>query len=260
MNHSSDHTSKHVAAALAGTGVHAGRPVHANLTAPALVAESLRRREGRLSIDGSLMVETGVHTGRSVRDKFVVDEPSVTRDIWWGTDQPTLRAREIRGTEGPRAGLFAGPGSVHPGPVCRRRPGSSRARPPCHHLAWASLFARNMFIRPPAHELDTFEPDYVILHAPLFQTDPAIDGTRSSTTIALSFEQKFIVIAGTRIRRRDQEIDLYRDELDFARQGHPADALQRQHRPRGRRRAVLRPVRHRQDHPVLRPAPPPDRR
>jgi phosphoenolpyruvate carboxykinase (ATP) len=54
-----------------------------------------------------------------------------------------------------------------------------------------------MFIRPPAHELDSFEPDYVILHAPLFQTDPAIDGTRSSTTIALSLEQKFIVIAGT---------------------------------------------------------------
>ena len=51
---------------------------------PALVAEALRRREGRLSADGSLMVETGVHTGRSVRDKFVVDEPSVTRDIWWG--------------------------------------------------------------------------------------------------------------------------------------------------------------------------------
>jgi phosphoenolpyruvate carboxykinase (ATP) len=76
--------SKHAAAALAGAGVHPGRPVHPNLTAPALVAESLRRREGRLSIDGSLMVETGVHTGRSVRDKFVVDEPSVTRDIWWG--------------------------------------------------------------------------------------------------------------------------------------------------------------------------------
>ena len=59
-------------------------PVHANLTAPALVAEALRRNEGRLSWDGALMVETGVHTGRSVQDKFVVDEPSVTHDVWWG--------------------------------------------------------------------------------------------------------------------------------------------------------------------------------
>ncbi len=75
---------KHAADALAGTGVQASRPVHSNQTAPALVAESLRRHEGRLSVDGALMVETGVHTGRSVQDKFVADEPSVTNDIWWG--------------------------------------------------------------------------------------------------------------------------------------------------------------------------------
>ena len=54
-----------------------------------------------------------------------------------------------------------------------------------------------MFIRPPAEDLADFDPDYVILHAPLFQADPAIDGVRSSTTIALSFEQKLIVIAGS---------------------------------------------------------------
>ncbi len=63
--------------------------------------------------------------------------------------------------------------------------------------AWNALFARNMFIRPTQAELDGFEPDYVILHAPLFQTDPATDGVQSATTIALSFEQKLIVIAGS---------------------------------------------------------------
>ena len=63
--------------------------------------------------------------------------------------------------------------------------------------AWAALFARNMFIRPPAEDLAGFEPDYVILHAPLFQADPAVDGVRTSTAIALSFEQKLIVIAGS---------------------------------------------------------------
>ena len=86
----------HAAEALAGTGVHASRPVHANLTAPALVAEALRRDEGRLSVDGALMVTTGVHTGRSVQDKFVVDEPSVTDEIWWGKVNQRLRAGEVR--------------------------------------------------------------------------------------------------------------------------------------------------------------------
>jgi phosphoenolpyruvate carboxykinase (ATP) len=177
--------------------VHPGRPVYPNLTAPALVAESLRRREGRLSIDGSLMVETGEHTGRSVRDKFVVDEPAVTRDIWWGPINQryspekfaVLKARVqayLQGQDLFTQDLYAGADPAH---RVRVRLVTT--------FAWASLFARNMFIRPPAHELDSFEPDYVILHAPLFQTDPAIDGTRSSTTIALSLEQKFIVIAGT---------------------------------------------------------------
>jgi phosphoenolpyruvate carboxykinase (ATP) len=63
--------------------------------------------------------------------------------------------------------------------------------------AWAALFARNMFIRPPAGELADFQPDYTILHAPLFQADPAIDGVRSATAIALSFGQRTIVICGT---------------------------------------------------------------
>jgi phosphoenolpyruvate carboxykinase (ATP) len=193
----SNETSHQGPDALAGTGVHAGRTVHPNLTAPALVTEALRRGEGRLSIDGSLMVETGVHTGRSVRDKFVVDEPSVTKDIWWGnTNQryapekfAVLRTRVqayLQGQELFTQDLYAGAD-----PAFR-----VRVRVVTTH-AWTALFARNMFIRPPAEELETFEPDYVILHAPLFQTDPAIDGTRSSTSIALSFEQKIIVIAGT---------------------------------------------------------------
>ncbi len=197
MTHASDKPSKHAATALSGTGVHAGRPVHPNLTAPALVAEALRRREGRLSIDGSLMVETGEHTGRSVRDKFVVDEPSVTRDIWWGSINQrytpekfaVLKSRVqayLQGQDLFTQDVYAGADPAH----------RVRVRLVTTH-AWTALFARNMFIRPPAHELETFEPDYIILHAPLFQTDPAIDGTRSSTTIALSFEQKFIVVAGT---------------------------------------------------------------
>src|SRR5215469_15587285 len=72
------------AEALAGTGVHASRPVHANLTAPALVAEAVKRDEGKLSVDGALVVATGMHTGRSAQDKFVVDEPSTTGEVWWG--------------------------------------------------------------------------------------------------------------------------------------------------------------------------------
>ncbi len=195
----SKHTTgkSHTAKVLAGTGVHATRPVHANLSPPALVAEALRRHEGKLSSDGSLMVATGVHTGRSPRDKFVVDEPSVTKDVWWGNINQrmapekftALRGRiqaYLQGQELFTQDLYAGADPAH---RVRVRLVTTQA--------WNALFARNMFIRPPESDLEGFEPDYVILHAPLFQTDPAIDGVRSSTTVAMSFEQKLILIAGS---------------------------------------------------------------
>ncbi len=183
--------------ALDGTGVSAGQGVHVNLAAPALVAAAMRRGEGRLSADGALMAMTGVHTGRSVQDKFVVDEPETTDEIWWGRINQklaparfeALRAKVtdyLGGQELFVQDLYAGADPAH-----RVRVRLVTAS------AWHALFARNMFIRPPAAELADFEPDAVILHAPLLQADPAVDGVRSSTVIALSFARKLILIAGT---------------------------------------------------------------
>ena len=196
--HSRHQNWKSLAAeALAGTGVHASRAVHANLTAPALVAEALRRNEGNLSVDGALVVATGVHTGRSARDKFVVDEPAVTGEVWWGKVNnrlapekfAVLKARVqayLQGQELFTQDLYAGAEPEHRVRVRLVSTG-----------AWQTLFARNIFIRPRPEELADFQPDYVILHAPHFQTDPAIDGVRSGTSIALSFGQRVIIIAGT---------------------------------------------------------------
>ena len=182
---------------LAGTGVRECAALHANLTAPALVTAALRKGEGRLSADGALMVETGVHTGRSVQDKFVVDEPETTADVAWGKINQKLAPEQfavltgrvqayLQGQELFTQDLYAGADPAHRIRVRLVTTG-----------AWQALFARNMFIRPRQAELAGFEPDYVILHAPDFQADPAIDGVRSSTAIALSFAQRLIVIAGT---------------------------------------------------------------
>ena len=183
--------------AVKGSGVVPAGPVFANLHASELVTHALRRGEGTLSEDGSLVVVTGVHTGRSVADKFTVDDPEVTADVWWrmgnqklapasfqvlkGRVQAYLQGRELFTQD-----LFAGADPAH---RIRVRLVSSEA--------WQSLFARNMFIRPTEEELVGFAPDYVILHAPKFATDPAIDGVRSTTAIAVSLTQKVIVVAGS---------------------------------------------------------------
>ena len=184
-------------AGLAGSGINSTQPIHANLPMAELVAHAIRRNEGRLTEDGAVLVNTGIHTGRSARDKFVVDEPSVTADIWWGNVNQrlapekffTLRGRVqayLQGQTLYTQDLYAGADAAH---RIKVRVVTTQA--------WSALFARNMFIRPPEAELAGFQPDYVILHAPQFQADPAIDGVRTSTAIALSFEQRQIIIAGT---------------------------------------------------------------
>ena len=191
------HAGADAASPLACTGVHTLLPVHANLALPQLVAHAIRRGEGRLTTDGALTVRTGAHTGRSVADKFVVDEAGSSGEVWWGKINQRLaperfallRARVQAYLQGQE--LFVQ--DLHAG------------ADPAHRLrvrlvttdAWHAAFARNMFLRPSPQALSEFVPDYTILHAPRFETDPAIDGVRSATAIALSFGQRCIVIAGT---------------------------------------------------------------
>ena len=60
-----------------------------NLTTPQLYEEILRRSEGAIGSLGPIVVETGAHTGRSPKDKFIVKEPGSENDVWWGdVNQP----------------------------------------------------------------------------------------------------------------------------------------------------------------------------
>src|SRR4051812_47555655 len=156
--------------ALAGTGVSTGTTVHANLTAPGLYEHALRRGEGRLSADGAFMAVTGVHTGRSVQDKFVVDDPQVHDQIWWGKiNQPMppemsrgLRSRVQSWRGAPRVlsprALYAG---AAPPPRTRVRRVTPNPGP--------ALSPPNIFTRPPQAELAGFTPDFTILHAPEYE-------------------------------------------------------------------------------------------
>ncbi len=184
--------------ALAGTGVSIPHHVYANLTAPALVEHALRRREGRLSASGAFMAITGVHTGRSVQDKFVVDDPEVHDQVWWGKINQPMKVEKFQGLAakvrtwlGAKDVLFTQDLYAGADPAHRIKVRLVTTN------AWHALFARNMFIRPHRSELAGFTPDYTILHAPEYEASPAEDGCRTGTCIALSFAAKTILIAGT---------------------------------------------------------------
>ena len=69
-----------------------GKQRHTNLSPAALYEHAIRRDEGLLAANGPLVVRTGKHTGRSPKDKYIVDEPDVHDGVWWGGfNQPISR-------------------------------------------------------------------------------------------------------------------------------------------------------------------------
>ena len=69
---------------LAEHGIEPAHAVHWNPTASLLYNHAVERGEGRIAEGGPLNVDTGKHTGRSPKDKFVVREPGSEDRIWWG--------------------------------------------------------------------------------------------------------------------------------------------------------------------------------
>ena len=174
-----------------------GRRVLANLSTAELYERAIREREGVVAAEGPLVVNTGKHTGRSPRDKFVVREPSTEGRVWWGdVNQPIDEAHY----DGLRARLLEHLRSrdvyaqdVHIG----AHPAHRRSLRVYTETAWASIFSRNLFRLPSAEQLREFLPNFTIICAPSFQADPARDGTRSETAILVHLARNEILIVGT---------------------------------------------------------------
>src|SRR5881392_4309939 len=78
-------------------GITPSGRVYRNPTTSLLYTHALQRGEGRLAEGGPLAVDTGKFTGRSPKDKFLVDEPSSTDRIWWGEVNQKLAESSFEG-------------------------------------------------------------------------------------------------------------------------------------------------------------------
>ena len=68
---------------LASDGFETQSDVYYNLNVPQLLENALLNSEGTLGNGGTLLVNTGTHTGRSPDDKFIVEDTITKHDIWW---------------------------------------------------------------------------------------------------------------------------------------------------------------------------------
>jgi phosphoenolpyruvate carboxykinase (ATP) len=167
-----------------------------NLSTAALYEHAVRRGEGLLSCDGALVCRTGLHTGRSPNDKFVVRDRLTESEIDWGKvnrpmDEPRfdLLERDLLSSLGGKQvyvlDCFAG--------------ADERYRLPVRIIteyAWHNLFCRNLFIDDPA-AAEAGSPQFTVIDAPSFKADPRRHGTNSEVVVALNFARRLVLIGGT---------------------------------------------------------------
>jgi phosphoenolpyruvate carboxykinase (ATP) len=183
---------------LAYLGIAGADPVHHNLSTAVLFEKAIERGEGQVAEDGPFVVRTGQYTGRSVRDKFLVSEPSSQDHIWWGPvnrefaadDFENLKRRLFSYLDGKEVfvqDVYAG--------------ADPRYRLPVRIItekAWQSMFTRIMFGREFEGGLPaTFEPEFTIVGVPGFEAVPERDKTLSEAFILGHYGERLVIIGGT---------------------------------------------------------------
>ena len=183
---------------LAAHGIDPAGAVFRNPTTSLLYMHALRRGDGRLAEGGPLVVDTGRFTGRSPKDKFVVREPGSEARIWWGEINQPIAEERFDGLRAKVASYLAAQETLY---VIDAFAGAD----PAHRIGvrvvtaspYHALFAKTMFIRPGAGELEAHTPEALVLHAPEVTADPATDETRTETFVVLHPSRAEVVIGGT---------------------------------------------------------------
>ena len=171
--------------------------IHYQLPSDTLAEQALLRQQGELNSTGALCVLTGKFTGRSPKDKFIVQDDLTSTHINWNNfNMPVKEASFIKLHQKLVAYLSQKELWVRDCYACADPSYRLKIRV-INEDPWSNLFAYNMFLRPAANELDTFAPDWHILQAPSFLADPITDGTRSPHFAIIAFEHKTILIGGT---------------------------------------------------------------
>ncbi len=179
-------------------GIAQTNQTHWNLPSSTPYEHVIRRHEGMVAHLGPIVVRTGMHTGRSPNDKFIVDEPGSRDNIWWGQINRPLHGDHFESILARQCSHLRDKDVFVQDCYAGTDP---RYRLPIRvvtEYAWHSLFARNMFIRElePQALLD-FKPEFTIIDTPLLTAQPELDGTSSDSFILLHFGRKLVLIGGT---------------------------------------------------------------
>lgn len=158
--------------------------------------------KGTVTELGAVAVDTGIFTGRSPKDKYIVKDDTTRDTLWWSdqgkndnkpispdtwNDLKSLVTEQLSGKR-----LFVIDG------YCGANPDSRLSIRVITEVAWQAHFVKNMFIRPTEQELESFEPDFVVMNGAK-ATNPnwKEQGLNSENFVAFNLTERTQIIGGT---------------------------------------------------------------
>ena len=159
--------------------------------------------KGQLTELGAVNVMTGIYTGRSPKDKFIVVDENSKDTVWWTSEeykndnhpasQEAWKAvKEIAVKELSNKKLFVVDA------FCGANKDTRMAVRFIMEVAWQAHFIRNMFIKPTAEELENFEPDFIVYNASKAKVENYKElGLNSETAVVFNITSREQVIINT---------------------------------------------------------------
>ena len=174
------------------------KPSRTNLEPATLIEHTIKRGEGRLSSSGALVVKTGKFTGRSPKDRFIVED-SLTKDtVDWGPINIPIAPESFGGLFQKMRAYMDGLDEYYTRDAYACANPNYKLNVRVHtEYPWQNLFVYNMFLRPTERELSNFSPDWEVFAFPGVTADPATDHTRQDNFSIINFTEKIIIIGGT---------------------------------------------------------------
>ncbi len=160
--------------------------------------------QGIVTDQDAVTVDTGIFTGRSPKDKYIVEEETSKHNIWWrnelrtSSDNKPLSEENWEYLYDLSAGQLSGKTLyVQDGYAGANENTRIRIRV-VTEIAWMAHFVKNMFIRPTDEELENFEPDFVMLNA-CRTSNPRWKemGMNSEVFTVFNLKEKRAVVGGT---------------------------------------------------------------
>ncbi len=187
---------KNPSANLADLGLHVSI-AHWNLSSEELTQKTIELGQGELNDTGALCVNTGKFTGRSPKDKFTVKDALTEKSVDWGDVNIPFSPEAFDKLYDKVCAYLSGKEVwVRDAYACADPKYRLNIRV-VNETPWANLFCQNLFLRPTDAELETQNPDWLILQAPGFLADPETDGTRQGNFTIVNFTRKIILIGGS---------------------------------------------------------------